>query len=109
MAKKTRRGQKQCPNCKAWVKGTRAKSCPKCAYNFTNGRPTAPTVEAAPAAAESPTKAAPSVTLEQIRAVSETVKAVGGLTRLNQTLNLVREVGGAKRFKELVEAMGITE
>ena len=42
MAKKTRRGQKQCPNCKAWVKGTRAKSCPKCGHDFTNGRATAP-------------------------------------------------------------------
>ena len=48
MAKKTRRGQKQCPNCKAWIKGTRAKSCPKCGHDFTNGRATAPTVEAAP-------------------------------------------------------------
>lgn len=78
MAKKTRRGQKQCPNCKAWVKGTRAKSCPKCAYNFTNGRPTAPTVEAAPAAAESPTKAGSAITLEQIKAVGQMVRTIGG-------------------------------
>ena len=113
MAKKTRRGQKQCPKCQAWVKGTRAKSCPKCSYSFTNGQQKAIVVKAAPvasaAATEAPTKTAPSVTIEQIRAVTETVKAVGGLSRLNQTLNLVREVGGAKKFKELVEAMGITE
>jgi uncharacterized Zn finger protein (UPF0148 family) len=108
MAKKTRRGQKQCPRCNTWVKGTRAKACPKCGHSFTNGQATAP--QSAPvAAAEAPAKAVPSVTLDQIRAVSETVKAVGGLSRLNQTLDLVREVGGAKKFKDLVEAMGITE
>jgi hypothetical protein len=108
MAKKSRRGQKQCPSCKTWIKGTRAKSC-KCGHNFTNGQKKA-AVKAAPVAAvETPAKPANTVTIEQIKAVSETVKAVGGLGRLNQTLNLVREVGGAKKFKELVEAMGITE
>ena len=35
MAKRTRKGQKQCPKCDAWVKGTRAKKCPKCGYGFT--------------------------------------------------------------------------
>ena len=105
MAKRTRRGQKQCPSCKAWIKGTRAKNCAQCGYSFTNGGAAAPVA----VAAEASTKAAPSVTFDQIRAVTETIKAVGGLKRLNQTLDLVREVGGAKKFKELVEAMGITE
>lgn len=109
MAKKTRRGQKQCPKCEAWVKGTRAKSC-ECGYSFTNGKKKAVVAKAAPiVAAEAPTKPANTVTFEQIKAVSETVKAIGGLGRLNQTLGLVREIGGAKKFKELVEAMGITE
>jgi hypothetical protein len=109
MAKKTRRGQKQCPKCEAWIKGTRVKVC-KCGHTF-NGQKKTAVAKAAPivVAAEASTKAVPSVTLEQIKAVSETVKAIGGLGRLNQTLGLVREVGGAKKFKELVEAMGITE
>ena len=34
MAKKTRRGQKQCPKCNAWVKGTRAKTCSDCGHKF---------------------------------------------------------------------------
>jgi ribosomal protein L37AE/L43A len=104
MAKRTRRGQKQCPSCKAWIKGTRAKACPKCGHDFTNGQ-----AAAAPVAAEAPAKAANTVTVDQIRAVTETVKAVGGLGRLNQALALIRDVGGAKKFKELVEAMGISE
>jgi hypothetical protein len=110
MAKKTRRGQKQCPKCETWIKGTRVKSC-KCGHSFINGQKKAVVAKAAPvvAAAEAPTKPANTVTLDQIKAVSETVKAIGGLSRLNQTLGLVREVGGVKKFKDLVEAMGITE
>ena len=37
MAKKTRRGQKQCPACNKWIKGTRAKECLNCGHQF-NGK-----------------------------------------------------------------------
>jgi ribosomal protein L37AE/L43A len=107
MAKKTRRGQKQCPSCKAWIKGTRAKNCPKCGYDFTGG---AGKTETAPTdAAEAPTKAAPSVTLEQIKMVGQTVKTIGGFRRLHEMLSVIKEVGGVKRFKELLEAMEVTD
>ncbi len=110
MAKKTRRGQKQCPKCKVWVKGTRAKSCPKCDYNFTNGRPTASAVEAAPVAAtEAPAKAANAITLEQIKTVSQMVRTIGGFRRLHEMLGVIKEVGGLKKFKDLLEAMDVTE
>jgi hypothetical protein len=110
MAKKTRRGQKQCPNCKAWIKGTRAKSCPKCGYDFTNGRPTTPTLEAAPiAAAEAPTKVASAITLEQIRAVGQMVKTIGGFRRLHEMLGVIKEVGGLRKFKDLLDAMEVTD
>ena len=110
MAKKTRRGQKQCPKCKAWVKGTRAKSCPKFSYNFTNGRPTASAVEAAPVAtAEAPTKAANAITLEQIKAVGQMVRTIGGFRRLHKMLGVIKEVGGLRKFKDLLEAMEVTE
>ena len=110
MAKKTRRGQKQCPNCKAWVKGTRAKSCPKCGYDFTNGQPTAATPEAASvAAAEAPTKAANAITLEQIKAVGQMVRTIGGFRRLHEMLGVIKEVGGLRKFKDLLEAMEVTE
>ena len=110
MAKKTRRGQKQCPTCETWVTGTRAKSCPKCGHSFTNGQKRTVAVEAATiaapvAAAGTAAKPANTITLEQIKAVSQTVKAIGGVERLNQTLDLIREVGGAKKFKDLVEAI----
>jgi hypothetical protein len=109
MAKKTRRGQKQCPNCKAWVKGTRAKSCPKCSYNFTNGQTPAATLEAAPPATEAPTKPANVITLEQIKMVGQMVKTIGGFRRLHEMLGVIKEVGGLRKFKDLLEAMEITE
>jgi hypothetical protein len=106
VAKKTRRGQKQCPNCKAWVKGTRAKSCPKCNYSFTNRQ----SVAVGPAvAAETPTKAGNTITLEQVRMVGQMVKTIGGFRRLHEMLGVIREVGGMKKFKDLLEAMEVTE
>jgi len=106
MAKKTRRGQKQCPKCNAWVKGTRAKECPKCSYLF-NGQQ--PALKAAPALAEKPTKAGDTITLEQIRKVAQTVKTIGGFGCLNELLGLIREVGGVRKFKDLGDAMSVIE
>jgi len=100
MARKTRRGQKQCPKCNAWVRGTRAKACPKCDHQFNGKRVVAPAPVVV--AAE---KKADTVTFEQVRAVTRTVKAIGGFDRLNELLGLVREVGGLRKMKELLEAM----
>jgi hypothetical protein len=105
MAKKTRRGQKQCPKCNAWVKGPRSKACPKCDYQFNGKQVVAPALEAA--AVEK--KAGDTVTFEQVRAVTQTVKAIGGFARLNELLGLVKEVGGLKKFKDLLEAMSLPE
>ena len=105
MAKKMRRGQKQCPKCNAWVKGTRSKNCPKCDYQFNGKQEAAPAPE--PAAAEK--KAGDTVTFEQVRAVIQTVKAIGGFARLNELLGLVKEVGGLRKMKELLEAMSVPE
>ncbi len=99
MAKKPRRGQKQCPKCNAWVRGTRAKTCPNCDHRFNGKQVVAPVPE--PAA---PEKKA-TVTFEQVKAVAQTVKVVGGFDRLNELLGLVKEVGGLKKFKDLLEAM----
>jgi hypothetical protein len=103
MAKRTRRGQKQCPKCKAWVKGTRAKACPKCKYEF-NGKPAAVPV-AEPVLAE---KKADTVTFEQLRAVTQTINAIGGVARLDGLLGLIKEVGGLKKFKDLLAAISIS-
>jgi hypothetical protein len=107
MAKKTRQGQKQCPACKKWVRGTRTRTCPKCGHDFFGKQKQSPAPE--PAAAPVEKKAGDTVTLEQIRAVAQTVKVVGGFARLNELLGLVKEIGGLKKFKDLLEAMSVPE
>ena len=68
------------------------------------------TVEAAaPAAVEKPTKAADTVTLEHVKAVALTVKTIGGSVRLYELLGLIKDVGGLKKFKDLLEAISGTE
>ena len=64
---------------------------------------------AAPPVVEKPTKAADTVTFEQVRAVAETLRAIGGCGRLNDLLGLIKEVGGVKKFKDLAEAMSVPE
>ena len=65
------------------------------------------TAVAEPAAAAE--KKADTVTFEQVRAVTMTVKAIGGFDRLNELLGLIKEVGGVKKFKDLAEAMTVPE
>jgi hypothetical protein len=95
------------------VKGTRAKNCPECGHNFkatkSNGaKAVAP--KPAPAAIEAPSvKPASTVTLEHVKAVAKTIKDIGGFVRLNELLSVVKEVGGLKKFKDLMEAMSVTE
>jgi hypothetical protein len=49
------------------------------------------------------------ITIGQVKAVAQTVKTVGGSDRLTELLGLVREVGGMKKFKDLLEAMSVGE
>ena len=39
----------------------------------------------------------------------QAVKAIGGFARLNELLGLIKEVGGLRKMKELLEAMAIPE
>jgi hypothetical protein len=48
-------------------------------------------------------------TFEQIRAVTQTVKTIGGFARFHELLGLVKEVGGLRKMKELLEAMSLPE
>ena len=110
VAKKSRKGQKQCPKCQAWVKGTRAKTCPECGYGFKVGKSNGAAAKPATAAVEVPaTKPANTVTLEHVKAVAKTIKDIGGFGRLNELLGVVKEVGGLKKFKDLMEAMVVPE
>ena len=58
---------------------------------------------------EKTVKASPTVTLEQVKAVAITVKALGGYVQVNNLLATIKEVGGTKKFKDLLEAMAGTE
>ena len=64
---------------------------------------------ATPKAPEKRTEPAGTITLQHIKAVAQTVKAMGGFDRLNELVAVIREVGGLRRFKELLEAIAVTE
>lgn len=74
-----------------------------------NGGPAPAAAQAPAAAAEKAAKPGDTITLEQIKKVAQTVKAIGGFDRLKELLEVVREVGGLRRFKDLLEAMAATE
>jgi hypothetical protein len=61
------------------------------------------------AAVDTPTKAGNAVTIEQIKAVGQMVRSVGGFGRFRQMLDVIREVGGLKRLRDILEAMSVTE
>jgi hypothetical protein len=118
MAKRSRQGQKQCPECNAWIKGTRTKECPKCSHQF-NGKKKAAPAPKAPASkpapepvqveVEKPAKVADAITITQVKAVAELVALVGGFDRCHQLLAVVREVGGPKRMRDLLEALSAAQ
>lgn len=60
-------------------------------------------------AAVEPVKTNGTLSIQHVKAVAQTAKAVGGFNRLNELLNLIREVGGMKRFGELIQAMSVAE
>ena len=73
------------------------------------GKQEAPAAEAAPAAAEKPTKPGDAITIEQIKAVGQMVKSVGGFGRFREMLDVIRQVGGLKRLRDLLDAMSVTD
>jgi len=112
MAKISRLGQKQCPKCNKWIKGTRSKTCPYCSYEFQPKTHAIKPVVAAPTpatvAVEKPTNGS-GITLEQVKKVAQTVKATGGYQRMTEVLEVIKAAGGVKKFKELAEAMTVSE
>jgi hypothetical protein len=112
MAKKTRRlGQRLCPSCNKWIKGTRWKACPHCGHEFqpkaTKAVPAAKPAAKPAVVVEVPAPAKPNgtITLEQIKKVAATVKALGGFQKMTEVLAVIKEAGGVKKFKDLAEAM----
>ena len=54
-------------------------------------------------------KPADTITLEQVRKVAQTIKTLGGYQRMTEVLAVIKELGGVKKFKDLAEAMTVTE
>ena len=60
-------------------------------------------------APEAPALPANAITIEQIKAVGQMVKSVGGFGRFREMLGVIRQVGGLKRLRDILDAMAITE
>jgi hypothetical protein len=72
-------------------------------------KPQAVAEVAVPATEEKPVKAGEMVSLEQVRKVAELIRALGGQRFVNSVLEMVKELGGVKKFKELVTAISASE
>jgi hypothetical protein len=49
------------------------------------------------------------ITLEQVKMVALTIKMVGGYDRLTELLDVIKELGSLKKFKDLAEAISEME
>ena len=91
--------------------------CPKCDYQFNRKpkkarapKPAKAVVEKpAKAVAEKPTKVADAITITQVRTVAELVTLIGGFDRCHEMLGVIRDVGGLKRMKDLLEALAAAQ
>ncbi len=63
---------------------------------------------AAPAIVEKPAKGGEMITLEHVRKAAEVIAKVGGFHRVTELLEIIRELGGVKKFRDLAEAMSTT-
>ena len=102
----TKNGVKVSPNYVATIKSKVNKSRPAKKAAKPRKTPVAGAVAAEP---ETTAKAGATVSLEHVKAVALTIKTLGGSTRLNELLGLIKDVGGVKKFKDLLEAMSVPE
>jgi hypothetical protein len=77
----------------------------KAGHGKKAAKPAAKTAAAPVAVKAAPAKANGTITLEQIRKVAQTVHSMGGLMRMTEVLEVIKEAGGVKKFRELAEAM----
>lgn len=49
------------------------------------------------------------ITPEQIEAVSQMIKAIGGFDRLREMLAVIKQVGGVKKLKDSLDTMAVDE
>jgi hypothetical protein len=70
--------------------------------------------KAEPAAAVATHEAEPiktngTLTVQHVKAVAETVKTIGGFGQAKEMLGVIRDVGGLKKFRDLLDAMEIVQ
>ncbi len=58
-------------------------------------------------AVEKPANSGNTITLEQVKKVAHAIHALGGFHRLEEVLDVIKDLGGVKRFRELAEAMSV--
>jgi hypothetical protein len=109
VAKMSRLGQKKCPGCGIWIKGTRTRVCPKCDHQFNGKHKAAPAPEPAKAVVNKPTKAGDVITIAQVRDVAQLVTLVGSFDRCHELLTVIHDVGGLRRMKDLLEALSAAQ
>ena len=63
-------------------------------------------VATAPAVVEKPTNGS-TITLEQVKKVAHTINTIGGFQRVTEVLEVIKELGGVKKFRDLAEAMTV--
>ena len=56
-------------------------------------------VAAAPAVVEKPTTNGGTITLDQVKKVAHTISMIGGYHRVTEVLEVIKELGGVKKFK----------
>ena len=93
---KTKINKEAAPKKAAKKKVARKKSAPVAA------------VPTAPAVVEKPTNGG-TITLDQVKMVAHTIKSLGGFQRVTEVLEVIKEMGGMKKFRDLAEAMSVTE
>ena len=54
---------------------------------------------------EKPAKGGETITLEHVRKAAEVIAKVGGFHRVTELLEIIRVLGGVKKFRDLAEAM----
>ncbi len=62
----------------------------------------------APAIVEKPANGG-TITLEQVKKVAHTIQTLGGFQRAIEVLAVIKELGGVKKFRDLAEAMTVTD
>ena len=108
MAKRTRKGQKQCPKCDAWVKGTRAKKCPKCGYGFTAAKAKKAARQTVTASSRSPDQGRHCRYLGSDQGGRRDGENDWRFSSPARDACCTKEVGGPKKFKDLLDAIAVS-